>query len=92
MAHNFLLKVPVSVLSAMTALKTIDVSYQQPPGVGMGKIRVTASLLPILHPGLVKLDLQRRPAYGMWDAASWVHLRCALDAVKSREPIPMVLY
>ncbi len=83
---------PLSVLSGLTALTAIDLSQQHAPtyywdGGQVHTFEVTSPLLPILHPGLVKLDLrQRRP----WDSGSLFHLGRALDAVADRNP-PLTL-
>jgi hypothetical protein len=83
--------VPVSVLSGLTGLKTIDLSQQVAPQYHYPPVDsvflIPTPLLPMLHPGLVKLDLrQRKP----WDSVSLFHLGDALAAVADRSP-PLTL-
>jgi hypothetical protein len=64
--------------------------------------RVRSSLLPILHPGLVELDLrqQRYVPHGNqlalrprpWDVVSLCHLGRALADVAKRKPVPALLF
>jgi hypothetical protein len=72
-------------------LKTIDLSQQHKPRYRFISVdpafEIPTPLLPIVHPGLVKLDLrQRKP----WDSVSLFHLGDALAAVADRSP-PLTL-
>jgi hypothetical protein len=85
---NDLTTVPVSILKGLTALKTLDMSYQFNPNAEASSFEVSSPLLPILHPGLVKVDLRQRVK---WGPISLFHLGCALGVVANRRPIPTVL-
>ncbi len=86
---------PVSVLRGMTAITKIDLTYQcRWLDVDVPGFKVPSPLLPILHPGLVKLDLRQSP--GSWDPFEWdpisvFHLGRALVEVSDRRPIPTLL-
>jgi hypothetical protein len=77
----------------LTALNEIDLSDQSSrtdtgllaPGVFM----VLSPLLPILHPGLVKLDLQQEKELG---PVSQFHVGRALVELGRRTPIPTLLF
>jgi hypothetical protein len=92
---NKFCEVPVSTLSLMTALNTIDFSYNSTK-CGEQIFKVPSSLLPILHPGLVKLDLRQYVAWSevpwKWDANSLFHLGRALVEVADRKPRPTLLF
>ncbi len=83
---NKLQAVPVSVLSALTALKNIDLSQQHMARLDVEICRVASPLLPILHPGLLMLDL-RQPQRKPWDSGSLFHLECAMAAVADSNPL-----
>ncbi len=81
---NSMEEVPVGVLSALTALNTIDLSYQcnyQEDNV----LRIRGSLTHILHPGLVKLDLRQK---GSWNPNALFLLGSVWAALLARDPIP----
>jgi hypothetical protein len=87
---NAFTTVLVSVLSGLTALMTIDLSQQharQPMFLWecgpYQPFEVTCPLLPMLHPGLVKLDLRQRMP---WDSVSMFHLGDAMAALADRNP------
>jgi Leucine-rich repeat (LRR) protein len=91
---NHMSEIPVDVLKCLTAPTFIDLSIQfgpvhKPlaPGEELPVLKIPSSLLPILHPGLLKLDLQQRLS---WDPLSQAHLGCALAAVADRVP-PLTL-
>jgi Leucine-rich repeat (LRR) protein len=57
---NQLPEPPVAILRHLTALKTIELHHNRSwAGTEDEFLRTPSSLLPILHPGLVKLDLQQ---------------------------------
>jgi hypothetical protein len=90
---NDLEVVPVSVLSGLTALTKVDLSQQHAPSEFDERngetFQVSAPLLPILHPRLVKLCLrQRKP----WDSVSLFHLGRAMTAVEKRNPYLTMLW
>ncbi len=91
--ENRLPEPPLSVLRAMTSLKTIDLSYQ---GRGEDPVfTIPSPLLPILHPGLVELDLRQSHKSGApieWDTVSLFHLGRAMVEVADRTPIPALLF
>ncbi len=78
--------VPVSVLSNLTALTCINLSYQDVEG--SATFSVSSSLLPILHPGLAELDLR----HYRWDPLSLCHLENAMAEVADRTPVPMLKF
>jgi hypothetical protein len=82
---------PISVLTRLTALTFIDLGIQFGECRAPVKIllQIPSSLLPILHPGLVKLDLQQRL---QWDSISLVHLGRALAAAAARDPPLTILF
>ncbi len=98
---NVFPQAPISVLSRMTALHGIDLSgqlrYAQDESLAF---KVRAPLLPILHPGLVQLDLRQqrfvphskelRPR--RWDGLSLCHLGRALADVADRKAVPALLF
>jgi hypothetical protein len=87
--QNMFREPPISVLSRVTALKCVDLSYQAPGQDAPAVFKVPSSLLPILHPGLVKLDLYQGFYHPeKWDALSLLHLRRAIKEVSSRRPRP----
>ncbi len=98
---NLISEILVDVLKYLTALTFIDLSMQfgpddrwpilRGPGGQMLSMKIPSSLLPILHPGLLKLDLQQRQCL-VWDAASQAHLDCALAAVTDRDPPLSLLF
>ncbi len=86
LTRNKFQEVPVSALRGLTALRKVKLGEQVPPGAAPipGWIcKVTSSLLPIIHPGLVKLDLRQDEA---WDSVSLFHLGGAMAAVANRTP------
>ncbi len=83
----------MSVLSRLTALKCIDLGYQARGQDASAVFKVPSSLLPILHPGLVKLDLDQCFLHPhKWDALSLLHMRRAIKDVSNRTPRPEVLF
>jgi hypothetical protein len=89
-SRNDIEVVPVSILSHLTALTSIHLSYQLGPSALSHRLGIQSSLLPMLHPGLVKLDLRQK--YAAWDPESLLHLGSAMVAVFKRDPIPTVLF
>jgi hypothetical protein len=89
MTANLFVEPPVSVLSHLTALNNIDLSVLF-NFHGNPTFRIPSPLLPILHPGLVKLDLRH---IGLkWDAISLCHVGRALVEVADRKPVPSLLF
>jgi hypothetical protein len=90
---------PVSILRHMTALNTIDLSFNCPCDGDEG-FRIPSPLLPILHPGLTRLDFQQqycgRPSVTsdpfQWDPMSLVHMGFAMAELAKRRPVPNLLY
>lgn len=80
--------VPVSILSSLTALTKISLSIQHPEG--HGTFKVSSSLLPMLHLGLVELNLIQRNV--QWDPLSLFHLGCAVAEVAERTPVPRLRF
>jgi hypothetical protein len=79
----------------MTALDTIDLSYQQE--ILESPFEVPSTLLPILHKGLVLLDLRQdldEPAFvsTKWDPISLFHLGQAVIDVSTRVPVPTLVF
>ncbi len=95
---NYLDKAPVSVLRQLTALRTIDLSVNCHYHNFEEDLvfQVPSSLLPILHPGLVMLDLRqklRNLAHPhRWDPLSLFHLGRAVSEVSDRIPVPEVRF
>jgi hypothetical protein len=87
---NHFPEVPVSVLNGMTALKTIDLAWQS-GGEGKGCSLKVPSLLPILRPGLIMLDLQQG-SFHPWDQISMFHLGRAMAEVADMKPTPVLLF
>ncbi len=96
---NWLPTVPVSVLSKMTALQIIDIrKHTVCPIVEGTAFRISCSLLPILHPGLVRLDLRqvrlRVRQNGQdrfpWDPISRFHLVHAEVEVAHRRTVHLL--
>jgi Leucine-rich repeat (LRR) protein len=93
---NHLVEPHVSVLRRLTALVKINLSNQD----ASATFRVPSSLLPILHPGLIYLDMRQQPfdySTGQprripWDELSLSHLRCALAEVADRRPVRRLLF
>lgn len=73
--------VPVSVLSRLTALTNISMRNQR--FKGSEHFKVSSSLLPILHAGLVKLDLTQE---AQWGQLSIRHLVDAQVEAAGRTP------
>ncbi len=102
MHKNYFTEAPISVLRHLTALNTIDMSASVNAFTGRVGFQVPSSLLPILHPGLVTLDLRynriwqvpfdQNPIPHKWDPTSWFHLGRAVVEVSSRVPRPAVLF
>jgi Leucine-rich repeat (LRR) protein len=97
LSHNYFRETPVSVLSRMTALVTMDLSIQYPwTQDDVSVLRVPSSLLPILHPGLVRLDLRQEKVFSSerrpWDVLSLAHLERAVAEVADRRPIPTLIF
>ncbi len=89
--NNELSQCPVSILSSLTALTTVDVSHQHGPRTfDASLVFDVPSLLPMLHPGLVKLDLRQH--LEEWTPDSLHHLACAEAAVGAMRPPPTLLY
>jgi hypothetical protein len=89
-SNNNLPTAPCSILSKLSALVSIRLRYQLSDRVeGSPAFTVSSSLLPILHPGLVVLDLVQ---HSPWDALSLCHLGRAMVEVANRRPIPSVQY
>jgi hypothetical protein len=84
---NNIEEVPVALLSALTALNTIDLSYQCSIGQST-RVEFPGSLLPILHPGLKLLDLRQIAG---WGPNSLFHLGEAWAALSHRHPTPTLL-
>jgi hypothetical protein len=95
MDGNDFREVPVSVLSGMTAITEIDLSCQSCwGGVDTPSFQIPSPLLPILHPGLVELNLNQVPGSWStfeWDPISLVHLARAVVEVSDRKPIPNLI-
>jgi hypothetical protein len=87
---------PVSILRHLTALVTIDLRFYRRWGnEGSQDFRIPSSLLPILHPGLLTLDVRqfaREPGPFTWDSMSLVHLGRAMAELAKRRPVPAVLF
>jgi hypothetical protein len=83
---------PISVLSHLTALNTIDLSldYAHNDTTAGIAFSIPSPLLPILHPGLVKLDLRHKGL--KWDPISQCHLGRALADMADRKPVPTLLF
>jgi hypothetical protein len=95
-SYNRFTTVPVRALIGMTALNTIDLSKQGPltiyPEDGEKLVfEVPGPLLPILHPGLVLLDLLQDGRI-TWDDTSKFYLATAHDAHLGRNPHLLVKY
>jgi hypothetical protein len=94
LGRNWLPTVPVSVLSGMTALTAIDLSmqlYDEDLDEFFEVFKISTPLLPILHPGLVRLDLLQ-PSNHSWDSVSFSHLERARLEVAGRRPVPTLLF
>ncbi len=91
MKGNAFLEPPISVLSHLTALNTVDMSVADiRGGMQSAAFRIPSPLLPVLHPGLLKLDLRH---VGLkWDPISLCHLGRALVEVADRKPVPSLLF
>jgi hypothetical protein len=85
MSCNEFLTLPVSALSGMTALNMLQCTSSA------AAFQVTSSLLPILHPGQVELDLSQGPRHS-WDSVSLFHLGRAMLEVAERRPVPTLLF
>ncbi len=91
---------PVSVLSRLTALTKIDMGIQMWAQDPSATFRIPSSLLPILHPGLVHMDLrQQNYEYSTgharripWDDLSLSHLGRVRAHVADRRPVPTLLF
>ncbi len=101
MHFNKFIAVPVSALSGMTALNTVDLSFQftRESGATTWTLQITSPLLPILHPGLITLDLRqtseetaRMPHQHSWDSVSLFHLGRAMLEVAEKRPVPTLLF
>lgn len=79
--------VPMSVLGRLTALTSISMRNQRYDGDGT--LKVLSSLLPVLHAGLVKLDLTQEAE---WDQLSMRHLERAAVEAAGRTPKLTVEY
>jgi hypothetical protein len=100
--NNQLLTVPVSVLKGMPALTTIHLRWNS--SLSWGAVdrplmfHIRAPLAPILHPGLVHLDLRQYRDGGCdfqevnWDPVSLFHLGQAMIEVADRKPLPTLLF
>jgi Leucine-rich repeat (LRR) protein len=93
--HNEFPEAPVFALRGMTAITKIDLSYQSLGGdEDAPAFQVPSPLLPILHPGLVELNLEQArrslDASG-WDPISLVHLGRAMVEVSDRMPVLTLL-
>jgi hypothetical protein len=87
--NNNLPTVPFSILRKLSALTTISLCFQMSNRAeGSPGFRVSSPLLPILHPGLVMLDL----THHAWDALSQCHLGHAIVEVANRTPTLTVQY
>jgi Leucine-rich repeat (LRR) protein len=94
--ENHITIVPVSVLEGLTALTFLDLSLQfgddyphiTPAGEDPQLLEIPSSLLPILHTGLLTLDMQQTLS---WDSVSLSHLGNALAAAKAKSP-PLTLH
>jgi hypothetical protein len=92
-ANNFA-EPPVHVLSGLTAITSIDLQYQGRPGNPPAPtFKIPSPLLPILHPGLVKLVVRQETFDHSimaslpipWDDLSLSHLGRALAHVADRK-------
>ncbi len=98
MELNYFSEPPVSVLRHMTALESIDLSGNINPDDEVAGFRIPSPLLPILHPGLTRLDFERcgqrseRSDTFKWDPRSLVHLGSAMAELAKRRPVPSLLY
>ncbi len=92
LSDNAFTAVPVSVLSELTALRVIamnnqcDNTYSRNPS---DRLMVSESLLPILHPGLVRLELQQEKEL---DPVSLGHVGSAMLDLGNRQPVPTLLF
>ncbi len=87
LTENLLPTVPFSILSALIALHTIDLSLQ---GEANAMFSILSPLLPLLHPGLVKLDLRQRETL---EPRSLFHIgRAVREWAKEGRPIDTLLY
>ncbi len=96
MYSNQLSEPPVTILSHLTALEIIDLhgNFRQ-EGTEVEVLRIPSPLLPILHPGLVKLDLRQwrpRCVPVIPDDISMYHLLCVHAEVARRTPVPQVAF
>ncbi len=89
LSHNFFCEFPISVLSGLTTLTQIDMSTQVPDG--KPRFNIKAPLLPVLHPGLVELDLDQLQRHE-WDPVSFFHLGRAVAEVADRRPVPTIKF
>ncbi len=82
---------PVSILSSLTALNTVDLSHQHSLRT-FTEMRIfeVPSLLPMLHPGLVKLDLRQHLVE--WTPESLHHLENAAAASAAMKPPATLTY
>ncbi len=103
LSRNLFREPPISALSGVTALIKINLSSQSSSTHAWDEtamFRVPSSLLPILHPGLVRLDMWQeklssslqQPRRKPWDRVSAAHLQQAQAAVGHRRPIPTLLF
>ncbi len=90
LSYKHIKVVPVSVLSGLTALTIINLSHQSGPCQSYEMLLIKSSLLAILHPGLVRLDLRQKDM--PWDLTSLLHLGSASTEVFKGDPIPTLLF
>jgi hypothetical protein len=101
LSNNVLPGPPVSVLSKMMALSSINLSDQSGWTEDENdRFKVSSSLLPIFNPGLLMLDLRQRgyvpsireSRLKPWDGLSLFHLGRALADLAGRKPVPTLLF
>ncbi len=96
MVGNNFTEPPLSVLSRMTGLNTINLAYNCTLWrVGDAVFKVPVPLTPILHPGLILLDLLHDNGHRdphVWDPVSLLHIELAVQELSKRDPPPTLLY
>jgi hypothetical protein len=95
MRWNRFTQPPISVLRHLTALTSLEMSPFISDDVEGPRFRIPAPLLPILHPGLVSLELQpfsRRSNPFRYDPLSLFHLGHAMAELAKRRPLPTLSF
>ncbi len=96
MVGNNFTEPPLSVLSRMTGLNTINLARNCCLWrVGDAVFKVPVPLTPILHPGLILLDLLHDSGFGdpfIWDPISLLHIKSARLELSERNPPSTLLF